>query len=121
MATSGKSASAKAPTTSADSDNPEAASTAEVAGGDADTTTAAPAPAPAAEQVTATAAGDDGADKILRTAGFQDEFGPVQVGEGDDKTSYTITRAGTLVAGAHVQAVRDSAEHNKVKLRSSKA
>jgi hypothetical protein len=119
MATSGKTASAKAPTTSADSDNPEAASTAEVTGGD--TTTAAPAPAPAAEQVTATAAGDDGADKILRTAGFQDEFGPVQVGEGDDKTSYTITRAGTLVAGAHVQAVRDSAEHNKVKLRSSKA
>lgn len=78
---------------------------------------AKPAPAPRS----ATAAGEDGTDRILSVTGMLGDFGPVTVGEGDSATEYTITRAGTRVAGAHVAAVREAAKYNRVQLKSAKA
>lgn len=104
------------PTTSADVDNPDAATTAAVSGGQPADQRAEPA--------NTTAAGDDGADKVISVVGMRDEFGPIKTGDQDadgKEITYTITRAGTTVAGKHVQLVRDTAEHNGVKLKSSKA
>lgn len=76
-----------------------------------------PAPAPRS----ATAAGEDGTDRILSVTGMLGDFGPVTIGEGDAATQYTITREGTRVAGPHVAAVREAAKYNKVQLKSAKA
>ncbi|WWT39780.1 hypothetical protein [Microcystis phage Mwe-JY05] len=70
-----------------------------------------------------TASGADNKPKRIALNDMRDEFGPIEIpdSKGDDgkPVTYTLTRDWTEVAGAHVEYVRDLAEHCHVKLRSS--